>query len=127
VNVTRYGASGVLFGDTCGVTRPVGFHNGITQPPANGKATGVGANAETLSGLGESARKNSDAPQGGAVLECSPEGWATGERSETGEPPGRRSEATSGRGSVTQRCVARTVIEWVWHSELAPPLRLLVA
>jgi len=52
----------VLTGDTCGVTRPVGFHNGITEPTANGKATGVGADAETLSGLGVSARKNSDAP-----------------------------------------------------------------
>jgi hypothetical protein len=48
---------------TCGVTRPVGFHNGITEPTANGKATGVGADAETLSGLGVSARKNSDAPR----------------------------------------------------------------
>jgi len=102
-NVTRsvrernaVGASVVLSDDTCEVTRPVRFHNENTQPPANGKATGVGANAETLSGLGESARKNGDAPQGGAVLECSPEGWTTGERSEHGEPPGRLSEATSG-------------------------------
>jgi hypothetical protein len=42
-----------------------------TQPAANGKATGVGANAETISGLEVSAERTGT-PQGGTVLKCQP-------------------------------------------------------
>jgi hypothetical protein len=63
----------MLFGDACEVTRPVRFHSENTQPPANGKATEVGADAETYRGLGESARKRQDAPRAAWVWSAAPE------------------------------------------------------